>query len=167
MQRLRRAIHPSARRVARLIIPLALLAALAVTIGLARMISKCMPRQILIGDFSRPADHEADPANPLDFVLKADGALARFNGVHMHGHTISAIRCYMTGAKRDAGRFAVKRFRIADKHGRPHDVYNQKFNVYLSNDRKASGNIDALYLGLQQSDLAKFEATEVAEIAIN
>src|SRR5215468_11627149 len=36
MQRLRRATHPAARRVARLIIPLALLAALAITIGLAR-----------------------------------------------------------------------------------------------------------------------------------
>jgi EAL domain-containing protein (putative c-di-GMP-specific phosphodiesterase class I) len=128
-----------------------------VTIGLARMISKCLPGQILIGDFSRPEDETEDPTTPVEFVIKADGAFANFNDVELHGHTVRGIRCYLTGEGREEGGFDVARFRIRDKHGFDHHVFNQKFNIYL-NDTEGGTRLETLLLGKPQGELADFEA---------
>jgi EAL domain-containing protein (putative c-di-GMP-specific phosphodiesterase class I)/CheY-like chemotaxis protein len=134
-----------------------------VTIGLARMAAKCLPGQILVGDFTRPTDLDTDPTNPLEFVINADGAFARYNDIRLHGRTVTGIRCYLTGEARDEGEFDVTRYRIRDKHGLDHHVFNQKFNVYLTDEPTASAEVDTLYLGRQRTDLADFEAVEATK----
>jgi hypothetical protein len=133
-----------------------------VTILLARMAAKCLPGQILLGDFRRPNDaHQGDepePTSPLEFVLEAGEIFAKHGKVKLHGRTVTGIRCYLTGEPRHADQFDVTRFRIRDKHGFDHDVFNQKFNVYLSN---VSASADTLYLGRQKSDLTEFDALEM------
>jgi EAL domain-containing protein (putative c-di-GMP-specific phosphodiesterase class I)/CheY-like chemotaxis protein len=129
-----------------------------VTIGLARMAAKCLPGQILVGDFTRPTELGSDPRNPLEFVINADGAFARYNDIRLQGRTVAGIRCYLTGEARDQGAFDVTRYRIRDKHGFDHHVFNQKFNVYLTDEPAASAEVDTLYLGRQRSDLGDFEA---------
>ena len=134
-----------------------------VTISLARMVAKCMPGQILIGDFTRPNDDAADPTNPLEFVLRADGKFGRFDNIRLHGVTVNGIRCYLTGPDKGVGQFDASRFRIRDKHGFDHYVYNQKFNLYLAGDGGA--RLEPLYLGRQHQDLAEFDAVELAAAA--
>jgi EAL domain-containing protein (putative c-di-GMP-specific phosphodiesterase class I) len=133
-----------------------------VTIGLARMASKCLPGQILIGDFARPIEQEADPANPREFVMTADGAFARLDGVRLQGRAVRGIRCYLTGEERGGGQFDVKRFRIRDKHGFDHHVFNQKFNIHLGEAAAGASRADALYLGRRHVDLSDFDALEAA-----
>jgi len=128
-----------------------------VTIGLARMISKCLPGQILIGDFTRPVDEDDDgPATPVEFVIRADGAFANFDKVQLHGHTVRGVRCYLTGEETGDGGFDVSRFRIRDKHGLDHHVFNQKFNIHLSDG--GGTDVETLLLGKRQAELASFEA---------
>jgi EAL domain-containing protein (putative c-di-GMP-specific phosphodiesterase class I) len=130
-----------------------------VTIGLARMVGKCQPGQILIGDFRRPTEVGTMVTDPLEFVIKADGTFAAFDDVRLHGSNVSGIRCYLTGEPRNDGGFRVQRFRILDKHGFEHFVFNQKFNIHLSGDGSAA---HALYLGRRHSDLIHFDGLEVA-----
>jgi EAL domain-containing protein (putative c-di-GMP-specific phosphodiesterase class I) len=127
-----------------------------VTKALARMIAKCLPGQILIGDFSRPVDDRSQPANALEFVIQADGAFARLDAVRLHGHTVRGVRCYLTGAERDAARFEATRFRLRGDGGAER-VFNQKLNLYLTEDPGAL-RVDPLYLGLSKDALAGFDA---------
>lgn len=124
-----------------------------ITIGLARMVSNCMPGQILIGDFTRPTDLTAEPGNSLEFVQQADGAFKRFDGVRLRGHAVTRVRCYLTGDQDGDGHFQATRFRIRDKHGFNHHVFNQKFNLYLAVAPSPLVRVDALYLGKQQSEI--------------
>ena len=128
-----------------------------VTIGLARMISNCLPGQILIGGFNRPADHEADPTNPVEFAIEADGVFDKLDNFRMHGRSVSGILCYLTGEECPNG-FGVARYRILDKHGFEHHVFNQKFNVYLAADPVSATPPAALYVGKQHADLDVFDA---------
>ena len=132
-----------------------------VTIGLARMIGKCQPGQVLIGDFRRPLDMNGNLTNSLDFVIKADGAFAAFDDIHINGATVTGIRCYLTGPESLDGDYAVQRFRISDKHGFDHFVFNQKFNIYLSDASSGTVRADALYLGRRHADLVGFDGLEV------
>lgn len=127
-----------------------------VTITLARMASRCLSGQILIGDFARPADRDADPRSPLEFVTRADRTFARFSDIRLHGWIVQGIRCYLTGGEEENGRFSIRRYRIRDKHGFDHYVFNQKFNVNLSGAASEDTRFDVLYLGRRHSDLADF-----------
>jgi len=129
-----------------------------VTIGLARMISKCLPGQILIGSFNRPPDDDADPANPVEFASEADGVFDRLENFRMHGRMVSSIGCYLTGEERAPNVFDVTQYRILDKHGFEHRVFNQKFNVYLAADPVSATPAEALYIGKQLADLDVFDA---------
>jgi EAL domain-containing protein (putative c-di-GMP-specific phosphodiesterase class I) len=128
-----------------------------VTIALARMISKCLPGQILIGDFDRPTESDADPANPLDFVVHAQGA---FDRGQLHGRTVKGARCYLTGEQADDGGFEPTRYSIRDKHGLDRWVYNQKLNIYLATLPPTTAKDDFLYLGIRKSELSAFDALE-------
>jgi EAL domain-containing protein (putative c-di-GMP-specific phosphodiesterase class I) len=135
-----------------------------VTIGLARMAAKCLPGQILVGDFARPVELGSEPTNPLEFVIGADGMFSRYNNIRLQGRTVTGIRCYLTGEARDAGSFDVTRYRIRDKHGFDHHVFNQKFNIYLTDSPAASAQVDTLYLGRQRAELEGFEAVEATPL---
>jgi EAL domain-containing protein (putative c-di-GMP-specific phosphodiesterase class I)/ActR/RegA family two-component response regulator len=124
-----------------------------VTIRLARMASKCLSGQILVGDFERPPTAAGDATNPIELVLIASGLFERLAGVSLSGHRMEALRCYLTGARLAADEFAVSRYTIRDKHGYEHRVFNQKFNLRLSGDRS-----DHLFLGRPTAELVSFEA---------
>jgi hypothetical protein len=51
------------------------------------------------------------------------------------------------------GAYNIKRYRIADKHGRTRDVFNAKINIY----RKKA---EPIFLGTQDMDLAEYQAVE-------
>jgi EAL domain-containing protein (putative c-di-GMP-specific phosphodiesterase class I) len=132
-----------------------------VTIGLARMAGQCLPEQVLVGDFRRPAEEGIALSDPLAFVDHAETAFSRFEDVRVHGQPIRGIRCYFTG-ERHNGAFDTTRFSIRDKHGFEHRAFNQKFNVYLKQHGNGTDHDEALFLGKQQADLADFDAVRVA-----
>jgi EAL domain-containing protein (putative c-di-GMP-specific phosphodiesterase class I) len=135
-----------------------------VTTELVRMVKKCLPGQILVGDFSRPTEADSEPANPLELVLHAEGAFAKYNDLRLHGHTVAGVRCYLTGEARNAGQFDVTRFRLRDPHDGDHHVFNQKFNVYLTESPRASARVEPLYLGKQRTELGAFQALEAERV---
>ena len=61
----------------------------------------------------------------------------------------------LTGEKGDDGEFGIKKYLIADKHGRTRNVYNAKINIYRS-------KAEPIFLGIQTSELDgfKYEAEE-------
>ncbi|MBT6094914.1 MAG: hypothetical protein HOH04_08530 [Rhodospirillaceae bacterium] len=123
-----------------------------VTIELARMIDRALPGQILVGDFDAPmpdrASLHAQRINAVDFIERTQSTLSSLEGLTLSGDHITDIKCYLTGEKRDDD-FAIKRYSIADKHGRSRNVYNAKVNIY----RK---NAEPVFLGVQESDLGDF-----------
>ncbi len=123
-----------------------------VTIELARMIDRALPGQILVGDFDAPMpSHEslqAQRINAVDFIERTQATLSSLEGLTLSGDHITDIKCYLTGEKKDDD-FAIKRYCIADKHGRTRNVYNAKVNIY----RK---NADPVFLGVQERDLGEF-----------
>ena len=124
-----------------------------VTIRLARMASKCLPGQILVGDFERPPTTAGDPTNPIELVLVASRLFERLAGARLGPYRMEALRCYLTGARVAPDEFAVSRYTIRDKHGYEHRVFNQKFNLRLTDDHPES-----LFLGRPTSELGSFEA---------
>ena len=70
------------------------------------------------------------------------------------GHDLTVVASdlsYLTGEPVGNGVYTVKKYSIADKHGMRRDVFNAKMNIYR-------GNAEALYLGLGERDLERFDA---------
>lgn len=129
-----------------------------VTILLARMMDKCLPEQILLGDFRRPLEN-AREVGAVTFATRAAAMIGKLPLARLRGGDLARARCYLTGRRSESGRFGISRFYIHDKHGFRHAAYNQKFNVYL---RPAPGvePLDAVYLGRRHEDLGDFTAEE-------
>ena len=131
-----------------------------VTVDLARMISRALPGQILLGDFSFP-----DTRNPRlparydtdDFVDKTAVAVEQLKGLDVSGGRIETIRCYLTGESLGGGRYMVNRYHIRDKHGTSRTVYNAKINIHRE-------RADPIYLGVHRDDLWAFSATKVEQL---
>jgi EAL domain-containing protein (putative c-di-GMP-specific phosphodiesterase class I)/CheY-like chemotaxis protein len=130
----------------------------SVTIGLARMVEKCLPQQILIRDFERPADQANEPTNPIEFIIQAEATFAALAGTMLQGRRIDAVRCYFTGQESRNGRFSISRYTIRDKHGIEHAVFNQKLNIYLTLAQASQAPADRVFIGKRQSDLHEFDA---------
>jgi hypothetical protein len=128
-----------------------------VTIELARMIDKALPGQILIGDFNVPMQHphtgEVVQSDTLSFMEHSLETLSDLDGVELSGDKIESIKCYLTGPQRDDGSFGTSRYRISDKHGLMHTVYNAKVNI----SRKAA---EPIFLGIQEKEMERFDATD-------
>ena len=132
-----------------------------VTIALARMVDKALPGQILIGDFNLPM-HRDDgrtvaPVDTLTFIERTRQTLADLDGLELSGDSIDAIRCYLTGPAHEEGDYGVSRYRIIDKHGLEHTVYNAKVNIYRHHDAP-------ILLGIREGDLEDFDAAYLGEI---
>ncbi len=130
-----------------------------VTIELARMIDCAMAGQVLVGDFLVPMQDgqtgDRERIGSVQFMDRAQRTLSHLEGLVLSGDEIEDIRVYLTGEKRDDGEFGIKKYRIADKHGRTRNVYNAKINIYRS-------QAEPIYLGIQTSELDgfKYEAEE-------
>jgi hypothetical protein len=123
------------------------------TIELARMINKALPGQLLIGSFDRPKDDSSTPTSlgTPAFVDLAQSRLDRLKNVVMGGDNITAIKCYLTGERVSDGVYTIKKYSVTDKHGLRRDVFNAKMNIYR-------GSAEALFLGLGEQDLERFDA---------
>ena len=121
------------------------------TIELARMVNKTLPGQLLIGNFQRPTDDARGLISSPNFVDRSQARLDLLKNIVMAGENISSIKCYLTGEPVGNGVYTVKKYSIADKHGMRRDVFNAKMNIYR-------GNAEALYLGLGERDLERFDA---------
>ncbi|MDX1296598.1 MAG: hypothetical protein R3302_10020, partial [Sulfurimonadaceae bacterium] len=132
-----------------------------VTIALARMIDKALPGQILIGDFNVPMQHprtgEVLQTDTLTFMEHSLETLSNLDGVELSGDRISSIKCYLTGPKKEDGSFGISRYRISDKHGLTHNVYNAKVNI----SREAK---EPIFLGIQEQEMNDFDTTECETI---
>jgi hypothetical protein len=121
------------------------------TIELARMVDKTLPGQLLIGNFIRPTDDRRGQISSPNFVDRSQARLDLLKNIVMAGENISSIKCYLTGEPVGDGVYTVKKYSVADKHGMRRDVFNAKMNIYR-------GDAEALYLGLGERDLDRFDA---------
>ena len=129
-----------------------------VTILLARMMDKCLPEQILIGEFHRPLDDENE-VDTVTFATRVSQMIAELPAAKLRGSDLTEARCYLTGPRGAAGEFGVSQFSILDKHGFRHVAYNQKFNVYLRPPHGLETQ-NAVFLGRQHEQLGGFNAEE-------
>ena len=136
-----------------------------VTIRLARMAEKCLPGQILIGNFQRPAEDDGGTTNPIEFVVSAQALLDNLGSAKVNDREVDAIKCYFTGPRTKSDEFLVSLYTISDKHGFSHEVFNQKFNVHLRPDGLETGK-STVYLGLRQSELGEFDA-QADDVVVN
>jgi len=130
-----------------------------VTIELARMIEYALPGQVLVGDFLVPMPDwdlgRMVKIDTLQFIDRTQDTLSSLKGLVLSGDEIESIKCYLTGDQLENGDFAVRRYRLIDKHRRERNVYNAKINIYRD-------EAEPIYLGLQTRDLVKFGVDEVA-----
>jgi len=134
-----------------------------VTISLARMIDGCMPGQILMGEFERPAANKGKPLNTVSFVQLAEHLLERFKGMSLTGGDIRHCACYLTGEQVGPGFFNIVRFEIQDKHGFLHHAYNQKMNIVLAPEKKGAEPIH-IFLGKQQEEVSDYRAKSATSV---
>ncbi len=129
-----------------------------VTIDLSRMVEKALPGQILLGEFDlQVREHSTGRTvhyDTLDFFNKATAALGQLRGLEIAGDRIERIRCYLTGERRGAERYALNRYHILDKHGTSRRVYNAKINIHRE-------RAEPIFLGVKDEDLAPFTANQV------
>lgn len=128
-----------------------------VTISLARMIDRCLPGQILIGEFERPGPRGGKQLSTASFVTLTADLLERFKGMQLTGGNIRHCACYLTGEQVGPGFFNILRFEIEDKHGFTHHAYNQKMNIVLA-PKEAGAEPTHIFLGKQQEELRGFDA---------
>jgi hypothetical protein len=107
-----------------------------VTVALAHIIGRATPDQILVGEFeARMPVNDSDTVghvtlDSIDFVARAAHSVEQLTGLELSGERVELIKCYLTGARMDNGRFTVRRIIISDKHGISRNVYNGKANIY-------------------------------------
>lgn len=123
-----------------------------VTITLARMISKALAGQVLVGNFQRPLDPITTMLDTLLFLARAEKMFSRLTGVIIGEHAIEGIRSIVTGGTVAGKGYPVVKYVIEDKHGYHHEV----FNLRAEAKREDS---DPIELGLRPEQLAKFGAT--------
>jgi len=135
-----------------------------VTISLARTMDRCMPGQILINEFNRPAACGEKTLNSIGFVLLASHLMDRFAGMQLSGGMVRRCACYLTGEQIEPGRYNILRFEILDKHRFVHQAYNQKMNITLD-PAEPGGQANRIFLGKQQDEMAEFDA-KVSNITV-
>jgi len=125
-----------------------------VTIELARIIGSTLPGQILIGDFRTPMYNELtgdiEIIDTITFVDRARQSMARLKDLRLSGEKIESISCYLTGPRDKNNTYKIRQYKISDKHGKFHKVYNAKINIHRE-------QFSSLYLGLMGEELKPFE----------
>jgi len=131
-----------------------------VTITLARLISKALTHQLLVGTYTRrlegiDAEWGEKFGMPImetpAFVALAQQELAKIKGTAIPGGEITSVRSYLTGPRVDERSFTIRKYLVSDKHGLEHACYNAKFNLTT----KEGGEVR---FGLLESDMAEFKA---------
>ena len=127
-----------------------------VSITLARMLSKALPGQVLLGHFERPGESENSSAmDAVLFVARAEALLARLNGAAIEEYAIDELRSLVTGGTVGGQRHDILKYAVADKHGFQHEAFNLRAKL-------AGPGGTAIDIGLRTADVAAFEATASA-----
>lgn len=107
-----------------------------VTIELARMVERARAGQIFIGEFqtqvptsSREAAFLID-VDSQRFVERVSRQLHLLRGMELSGERIGLMHCFLTGENGPSAGYAVRRYRIIDKHGRSRHVFNLRVNIH-------------------------------------
>jgi len=122
-----------------------------VTITLARLLTKALTGQVLIGSFERPNERNTANMDSLMFLARAEKMLAKFTGAMIGERAVRELRSIVSGATIAGKRHNVVKYLIDDKHGFHHEA----FNVRVKMTREG---LDPLEVGLRPVDLGKFEA---------
>lgn len=122
-----------------------------VTITLARMISKALSGQLLIGNFQRPLDPVTTMLDTLMFVARADKILARLTGHVIGEHAIAEVRSIVTSGSVAGKAYPVVKYLIEDKHGYNHEVFNLRTTVKRE-------DTETIEFGLRPEQMTTFEA---------
>ncbi len=123
-----------------------------VTITLARMISKALSGQILIGSFQRPLDPVTTMLDTLLFVARAEKLLSKLTGAVIGEHAIKEISSLVTSGLVGGKSCPVVKYVIEDKHGYHHDVFNLRAKAKRD-------DATPIELGLRPEQLISFGAT--------
>ncbi len=129
-----------------------------VTIELARMVDMAEPRQVLVGEFTTPgsgAVRAMDSLGTEAFVARCNSGLGALLGTQLSGATVAAIDCGLTAQEGGDAQSGARRFRIVDKHGLTHLVYNVEMALQLEGR-------EGLKLGLDCTQLPAAAATRSA-----
>ena len=125
----------------------------AVTIELARIVDQALPGQVLVGDFAVDLPGGTGKVDSVGFINGLQDSLSKLRGMTLSDEQIRDIKCYLTGAPKPGGAFAIHRYRITDKHGTSRNVFNAKINIYRSGG-------EPIFLGIQDRDLGGFERVD-------
>jgi hypothetical protein len=123
-----------------------------VTITLARMISKALSGQILVGSFRRPLDPVTTMLDTLLFVARAEKLLAKLTGAVIGEHAIKEIGSLITSGSVSGKSYPVVKYVIEDKHGYHHEVFNLRAKAKRE-------NAEHIELGLRPEQLVSFNAS--------
>ena len=109
-----------------------------VTIKLARMLDLAQANQLLIGEFhceqAAPGSSTVKSitaVSAVSFVSACDRELHALHGIPLSGKNINAMSCHLTEGVDGDGQLRPRRFRIVDKHGLSHFVYNLQIEINL------------------------------------
>lgn len=73
--------------------------------------------------------------------------MEKFQKMPLFGNPVDRFAFYLTGPKRQDGKYINQRMRVVDKHGYEHICYNAKINVFVD-------GAEPYYAGLRHIDLA-------------
>jgi hypothetical protein len=117
-----------------------------VTIELARMLDLAQPDQLLIGEFhceqigsGASAVKSITAVSAASFVSACDRELHTLHGIPLSGKEINAMSCRLTEGEDKDGQVRPRRFRIVDKHGLSHFVYNLQIEIDLEGSNLCLG----------------------------
>ncbi|MFV8820040.1 hypothetical protein [Haliea sp. E17] len=116
-----------------------------VTIELARMVDIAKASQVLVGEFTTPGSGAVRALNSMTsdaFVAACSQGLEVLVGTQLSGKTVLAVHCALTCQRNDAGESVPRRFRVVDKHGINHMVYNLELEIELEGEQKLRLGLD-------------------------
>ncbi len=123
-----------------------------VSITLARVLSKALPGQVLLGNFERPGETEGSASlDAVLFVARAEALLARLNGAAIEEYAVDGLRSLVTGGTIAGQRHDILKYAVEDKHGYRHEAFNLRAKL-------AGGEGTAIEIGLRAADVAAFQA---------
>jgi len=118
------------------------------TINLERMMSKALPGQMVIGQFSRHVERQGELGTRMrrldsrSFVelVRASHALA---GIEIGDDVIEDVEIYPTGHPENPAPMGALRYRVYDKYGKAHDLFNLRGEVAMRSGRRIPFGLDA------------------------
>lgn len=117
-----------------------------VTIELARMLDMAQPNQLLVGEFhceqvvaGEDSVKSITAVSATSFVSACDRKLHTLHGIPLSGKEIDVMACVLTEGVEKDGQSRPRRFRIVDKHGLSHFVYNLQIEIDQEDKRLSLG----------------------------